>query len=146
MELKFLQAPQIEFLREGKYIQDNETPQQRFQEIVDKVREYEPMYSEGLADRIEYMIDKNILSLSTPVLANFGRPLKKGKNSHPLPASCYIVTVGDSIADIYNSIGQLIQDTEYVVSPAMLGLINFSYDIRDLAEGNYFFVFEGSEK
>ena len=107
MELKFLQAPQIEFLREGKYIQDNETPQQRFQEIVDKVREYEPMYSEGLADRIEYMIDKNILSLSTPVLANFGRPLKKGKNSHPLPASCYIVTVGDSIADIYNSIGQV---------------------------------------
>ena len=107
MELKFLQAPQIEFLREGKYIQDNETPQQRFQEIVDKVREYAPMYSEGLADRIEYMIDKNILSLSTPVLANFGRPLKKGKNSHPLPASCYIVTVGDSIADIYNSIGQV---------------------------------------
>ena len=37
-----------------------------------KVREYESMYSEGLADRIEYMIDKNILSLSTPVLANFG--------------------------------------------------------------------------
>ena len=107
MKLEFLQAPQIEFLREGKYIQDNETPQQRFREIVDKVREYEPMYSEGLADRIEYMIDKNILSLSTPGLANFGKPLKEGKNSHPLPASCYIVTVGDSIADIYNSIGQV---------------------------------------
>lgn len=107
MKLEFLQAPQIEFLREGKYIQDNETPQQRFKEIVDKVREYEPIYSEGLAKRIEYMIDKNILSLSTPVLANFGRPLKEGKNSHPLPASCYIVTVGDSISDIYNSIGQV---------------------------------------
>lgn len=107
MKLDFLQAPQIEFLREGLYIQSDETPQQRFQEIVEKVREYESMYSEGLANRIEYMIDKNILSLSTPVLANFGKPLTKGKNTQPLPASCYIVTVGDSIVDIYNSIGQV---------------------------------------
>lgn len=107
MKLEFLGEAQIEFLREGKYIQDDETPQQRFEEIVGKVREYEMLYSEGLADRIKYMIYKNILNLSTPVLANFGRPLKKDKNTHPLPASCYIVTVGDSIADIYNSIGQV---------------------------------------
>jgi ribonucleoside-diphosphate reductase alpha chain len=107
MKLDFLKTPQIEFLREGLYIQSNETPQQRFQEIVEKVREYENMYSEGLANRIEYMIDKNILSLSTPVLANFGKPTTKGKNTQPLPASCYIVTVGDSIVDIYNSIGQV---------------------------------------
>lgn len=107
MKLEFLKAPQIAFLREGKYIQENEAPQQRFGEVVAKVREYEWMYSEGLADRIEYMIDKNIFSLSTPVLANFGKPLKAGKNSQPLPASCYIVTVGDSIADIYNSIAQV---------------------------------------
>jgi len=107
MKLDFLKDAQIEFLREGLYIQSNETPQQRFQEIVEKVREYENIYSEGLADRIEYMIDKNILSLSTPVLANFGKPLEKGKNTQPLPASCYIVTVGDSIVDIYNSIGQV---------------------------------------
>jgi ribonucleoside-diphosphate reductase alpha chain len=107
MKLDFLKTPQIEFLREGLYIQSDETPQQRFQEIVEKVREYENMYSEGLANRIEYMIDKNILSLSTPVLANFGKPLEKGKNTQPLPASCYIVTVGDSIVDIYNSIGQV---------------------------------------
>lgn len=107
MKLDFLQAPQIEFLREGLYIQEDETPQDRFQEIVEKVREYESMYSEGLADRIAYMIDKNILSLSTPVLANFGKPLKEGKNSRPLPASCYIVTVGDSVSEIYNAIGQV---------------------------------------
>ena len=107
MKLDFLKEPQIQFLREGKYIQDDETPQDRFKEIIDKVREYEPMYSEGLADRMEYMVDKNIFSLSTPVIANFGKPLKKGKNSQPLPASCYIVTVGDSIADIYNSIAQV---------------------------------------
>jgi hypothetical protein len=63
MKLEFLQAPQLEFLREGKYIQDDETPQQRFGEIVSRVREYESTYSPGLANRIEYMIDKNILSL-----------------------------------------------------------------------------------
>lgn len=107
MQLDFLKEAQIEFLREGKYINDDETPQDRFLEIVDKVREYENSYSEGLADRISYMLDKNILSLSTPVLANFGRKLKEGKNSQPLPASCYIVTVGDSIVDIYSSISQV---------------------------------------
>lgn len=107
MKLDFLKPQQMEFLREGKYIQDDETPQQRFKEIVDKIREYESDYSEGLADRIEYMLDKNILSLSTPVLANFGKPKKEGKNTHPLPASCYIVTVGDSIDGIYDAIGQV---------------------------------------
>lgn len=107
MTLDFIGEAQLEFLREGKYIKENETPQQRFGEIIDKVREYESMYSEGLADRIKYMVDKNILSLSTPVIANFGKLLKKGKNTHPLPASCYIVTVDDSISGIYNAIGQV---------------------------------------
>lgn len=107
MKLEFLKEPQIEFLREGKYIADDETPLQRFQEIVDKVREYESIYSEGLADRIEELLDKNILSLSTPVLANFGKPYDNSKNTQPLPASCYIVSVGDSIESIYDSIGQV---------------------------------------
>ncbi len=107
MTLKFLKEPQIEFLREGQYIKEGETPQQRFQEIVDKVREYEPMYGEGLADRIANILDLGILCASTPVIANFGRKLDPTKNTHPLPASCYIVTVGDSISDIYNSIGQV---------------------------------------
>lgn len=107
MQLEFLKEPQIEFLREGFYIEPNETPQQRFQEIVDKVREYEAMYSEGLAERIKYMIDKNILSLSTPAIANFGRKKKQGQNTLPLPASCYIITVDDSIVEIYDSLGQV---------------------------------------
>lgn len=107
MKLEFLKEPQIEFLKEGKYILEGETPQQRFQEIVERVRFYEPRYSEGLADRIAYMLDKNILSASTPTLANFGRKIDPTKNSQPLPASCYIVTVGDSIGSIYNSIGQV---------------------------------------
>lgn len=107
MTLDFLKEPQLEFLREGGYISENESPQHRFKEVVDKVREYESMYSTGLTKRIEYMLDKNILSLSTPVLANFGKPIVPNKNTQPLPASCYIVSVGDSIVDIYNSIAQV---------------------------------------
>lgn len=107
MELKFLKEPQIEFLREGQYIKEGETPEQRFQEIVERVRFYEPMYGEGLADRVSHMIGEGILCLSTPVIANFGRKLDPSKNTHPLPASCYIVTVDDSIPSIYNSIGQV---------------------------------------
>lgn len=107
MKLEFLKEPQIEFLREGYYIEPGETVQERFQDIVERVRDYEPMYGEGLADRIAYMLDKNILSLSTPALANFGRKPKSGSNTTPLPASCNIVTVGNSIADIYNSIAQV---------------------------------------
>ena len=106
MKLEFLKEEQIEFLREGQYIKENETPQQRFGEIVEKVREYEHMYSEGLADRIAHMLDKNIFSLSTPALANFGRKFDENAKSHELPASCYIVTVGNSISEIYHSIGQ----------------------------------------
>jgi ribonucleoside-diphosphate reductase alpha chain len=107
MTTDFIKEAQLEFLREGKYILDNETPQERFKQIVEKVREYESLYSDGLADRIEYMIDKNILSCSTPVISNFGRPRDIKRNSQDLPASCYIVTCGDSIVDIYNSIGQV---------------------------------------
>lgn len=102
MTLDFIKEPQLEFLKEGRYLVGDETPAQRFGEIIDKVREYEHMYSDGLADRIGYMINKGIFSCSTPVLANFGR-----KNSKSLPASCYIVSVGDSISEIYNSLYQV---------------------------------------
>lgn len=107
MKLEFLKEPQIEFLKEGQYIEKNETPLQRFEQIVNRVRFYEPLYSEGLADRIAYMLDKNILSLSTPALSNFGRPIPKGSNTVPLPASCNIITVGNSISEIYYSKGQV---------------------------------------
>lgn len=107
MQLDFLKKPQIDFLREGQYILPEETPQDRFLEVVSKVREYDSMYSKGLSDRISYMLDKNILSLSTPVLSNFGRKKDPNRKSQDLPASCYIVTVGDSISNIYNSIAQV---------------------------------------
>lgn len=107
MKLEFLTEPQIEFLREGNYIEKGETPEQRFSEIVERIRDYEHLYSEGLADRVSYMISKGIFSLSTPATSNFGRKKKYGDNTMPLPASCNIVTVGDSIVDIYTSIAQV---------------------------------------
>lgn len=106
MELSFIKQEQLEFLREGKYILDNETPQQRFEEIVEGIRRYEASYSEGLADRLKVWLDKNYITLSTPALTNFGRK-HKGRNTIPLPASCNIVTVNDSIQDIYYSFGEI---------------------------------------
>lgn len=106
MELEFLKEAQLEFLKEGLYIREGETPQQRVKEIIERVRVYEGLYSEGLADRLAYMIDKNIYSLSTPSLANFGRKNEIGSNTQPLPASCNIVTVGNSIVSIYTAIGE----------------------------------------
>lgn len=100
MKLEFIKEPQLEFLKEGGYIEEGETPQKRFKEIIDRVRFYESRYSEGLADRIEYILDKNILSLSTPALANFGRIRKEGQETMPLPVSCNIITVGNSISSI----------------------------------------------
>lgn len=107
MKLEFLGEAQITFLEEGQYIEKGETVEQRFSEIVERVRFYENKYSPGLASRIEVLLNKNILSLSTPAFSNFGRKPKEGSNSTALPASCNIVSVGDSIADIYNSIGQV---------------------------------------
>lgn len=107
MKLDFLGEAQREFLTEGFYIKPGETPEQRFEEIVERVRFYEPQYSEGLADRIAYMLEKNILSLSTPALSNFGRKRDPKSNTSPLPASCNIISVGNSIADIYESLSQV---------------------------------------
>lgn len=107
MNLEFLKEPQIEFLKEGHYLQEGETPQQRFGEIVDRIRYYEVLYKEpGLADRMAEWLDKNYISLSTPALSNFGRRIDSNRNTTPLPASCNIITVGNSIFDIYYSLGE----------------------------------------
>jgi|TARA_R110000868_G_scaffold74337_13_gene215031 ribonucleoside-diphosphate reductase alpha chain len=101
MKLEFIGEAQLEFLKEGLYIEEGETPLDRVTEIVERVRTYEGMYKwEGLADLVAEMIDKNYLSLSTPGFSNFGRKKKAGASSVPLPASCNIITVGDSIYNI----------------------------------------------
>lgn len=103
MRLEWIKDPQLEFLREGRYILENETPQDRYKEIVERVRFYEEEYKEeGLANRMAEWLDKNYIQLSTPVIANFGRKYPKWKTP-PLPASCNIITCNDSIDEIWNS-------------------------------------------
>lgn len=108
MKLDFIKQVQLEFLKEGQYIESGETPEQRASEIVEKVREYETVYKwEGLADLINEMIQENYLSLSTPGFSNFGRKKKPDSNTVPLPASCNIITVGDSIKSIARSTAEV---------------------------------------
>lgn len=103
MRLDWLKEPQLEFLREGRYILENETPQDRYKDIVERIRFYEEEYKEeGLADRMAEWLDKNYIQLSTPVIANFGRKYPKGKTP-ALPASCNIITCNDSIDEIWDS-------------------------------------------
>lgn len=107
MQLKFLKAPQITFLREGNYINSDESPEQRFEEIIDRIRDYEDRYGKGLADRMSEWIGQNYISLSTPTITNFGRKRDPNKNTYPLPVSCNIVTIDNSIASIFTGKGEV---------------------------------------
>ena len=95
---------QIEFLKNKGYIEEGKTFSDRINDIVGVVKEYEHLYSEGLSERIKYMIENQILSLSTPQLANLGR--KSNGKTTDLNCSCNIITVPNSIAGIYYSIGE----------------------------------------
>lgn len=95
---------QIEFLKNKNYLKKGETLEERINDIVEVVRRYEHLYSDGLADRIRESIEEQTLSPSTPQWANIGRPARA--NSTDLPCSCNIITVPDSIAGIYYSIGE----------------------------------------
>lgn len=103
MGLNFGSA-QVEFLKEKSYLLGDETVEERINAIVDVVRGYESKYSDGLADRIKYLIENKIFCPSTPQWANVGR--KKLGNTSPLPCSCNIITVPNSIAGIYYSISE----------------------------------------
>lgn len=99
-DFNFISEEQLEFLKEGNYLVGEETVEERFKSIANVVRKYEHLYGEGLGDRIEKLLFKGILCASTPTISNAGREKESGK-SIPLPASCNIVTVDDSIEGIY---------------------------------------------
>ena len=92
---------EIEFLRNKNYLRVDETVSDRISDIVEVVRKYEHKYSEGLADRIKFLIENQIFSPSTPQLANMGR-----KNSKDLPVSCNIISYPNSIKGIFYSHGE----------------------------------------
>jgi ribonucleoside-diphosphate reductase alpha chain len=95
---------QIEFLKNKQYITGDKKIEDRFDDIVNVVKKYEKDYSEGLGERVRYMLENQILSLSTPQLANLGR--KSKGNTTDLNCSCNIITVPNSISGIYYSIGE----------------------------------------
>lgn len=95
---------QLEFLKNKNYLKKGETLQDRIDAICEVVKKYESRYMEGLTDLIRYMIEKQILSPSTPQWANLGRPARA--NTTDLPCSCNIISVPDSISGIYYSIGE----------------------------------------
>lgn len=101
MAFDFIKEEQLIFLKEGNYLEEGESIETRVKEITNKVKEYENEYGWiGLSELIYEMIEKNYLSLSTPVFSNFGRGLKKGRNTEDLPASCNILVSDNSIESI----------------------------------------------
>ena len=90
----------IEFLRNKNYLHDDESIEDRIETIVSVVKRYEDDYYFGLADRIRFYLQEQILSPSTPQWANLGRGDKT------LPVSCYITTPNNSIQGIYTAIGE----------------------------------------
>ena len=96
--------PQLEFLNKKHYLNGKTMPE-RFDVIHSKIREYEPQYSLGLADRFRGYIEEQIVSMATPQWPNFGLEKKEG-GSTPLSASCYIVAPENTIQGIYYSIGE----------------------------------------
>lgn len=95
---------QIEFLERKHYLAEGESLESRIEDITAIVRKYEKDYSEGLGDRIKGYIEKQIFIPSTPQWTNLGR--KKESGSSPLPASCYILGVQNSIQGIYYALGE----------------------------------------
>lgn len=95
---------QIEFLRNKNYLEDGETLESRINDIVEVVKKYEHLYSEGLGERIRDLVNRQVLSLSTPQWSNLGR--KSQGNTTPLPVSCNIITYPNSIAGIYYAHGE----------------------------------------
>lgn len=93
------------YLKQKLYVKEGETVEQRINKIVGTVRKHQHKYKdEGLADRIYDLIVNKVLIPSTPQLANAGRYNKTGTS--PLPCSCNVITVGNSIQDIYYSIAE----------------------------------------
>lgn len=94
----------ISFFKNKNYLRGAETLDDRIGAIASVVERHESDYSEGLSERIKYYIEEKILVPSTPQWGNLGRNVESG--STPLPASCYILGVQNSIQQIYYSFGE----------------------------------------
>jgi ribonucleoside-diphosphate reductase alpha chain len=94
---------QLEFMGKKRYL-NGVSLKERISQMANIGREYESQYYVGLADRIEDLISRQVLSPSTPQWSNLA--VAKGNGSTPLPASCYITAPQNSIQGIYYAIGE----------------------------------------
>jgi ribonucleoside-diphosphate reductase alpha chain len=116
--LKWLGKDQRTFLSRG-YLDDNQTPEERYQEICDTIQRYahkqsfvlgETIDEDGTIDnypkiknigkRFERYVQDGWVSFATPVLKNFG----KLKN---LPISCNQSILDDSLDDIHKGLHEI---------------------------------------
>lgn len=143
-KLEWLKQEQRQFLSQG-YLDKNETPEQRFQTIADTIQKYVDLqfkrkslkgklavfkgnlddiegYSvlKNIGKRFENYFEKGWVSLSTPVLKNFGK-------KDNLPISCNFSIAEDCLHGIYDRLKETGMLAKYGAGTA----VNFS-DIRPI--------------
>lgn len=108
INLPWLHEDQRQFLS-GGYLQEGQTPEQRYDEIANTIENYSLKmsdtiegieYCSGIGDRFRRYISNGWVSFSTPVLINFGK-------KENLPISCNKSILSDSLDDIYKGIHEL---------------------------------------
>lgn len=122
MKLDWLKEDQRVFLERG-YLEEGETPEQRFQTICDTIQRISDKqgnweYTKDIGKRFEEYISKGWVSFATPVLKNFGSPIN-------LPISCNHSILEDSLDDIYKGL----HETGMLAKHGAGTAVNFS-DIR----------------
>ena len=129
LELKWLKdKEQVQMLERG-YLDENETPEQRYQVICDTIQKYankmaktqeSKEYVKDIGKRFEEYISKGWTSFSTPIIRSFG-------SKHNLPISCNHSIAKDSINGIYKKM----YETGILASRGAGTAVNFS-DLRAL--------------
>lgn len=108
LKLPWLFSDQRLFL-ERDYLQDGQTPEERYLEICNTIENYclkmsdtveSIEYSKNIGKRFKGYIEKGWVSFSTPVLINFGK-------ENNLPISCNKSILSDSLHDIYKGVHEL---------------------------------------
>ena len=85
------------FLKRG-YLIDNETPEQRFQDIAQHAEKL--LGISGFAEKFEDYLSRGWYSLSSPIISNFGR--ERG-----LPISCFGSYISDTMEDILGKLSEV---------------------------------------
>ena len=130
-KLDFLKEDQRLFLERG-YLDEGETPEQRYLSIANAVKKYSLLnskteeskkYVENIDKRFLEYFSKGWVSLSTPVLKNFGKDTN-------LPISCNFSVLDDSLDDIYKGLHEIGMLAKHGSGTA----VNFS-NIRPIGSG-----------